>query len=88
MKYAKEIRVRLKERVGEFAEEDPRDYPNLWIRIVDRRRPSGFIYLVGSGVGKIEHSRKLDTFNGGTQLGLLVETICREWRKAKKLKRS
>jgi hypothetical protein len=86
MKYAEEIRARLKETVNKFAERDPRSYPDLWLHIVDRRRPSGRIYLVGTGVGKIEHSKKLETFNGGSQLGLLVETICREWKKAKKRK--
>ena len=83
MKYASEIRAHLKDAINQFASEDPRRYPDLWIHIVDRRRPSGHIYLVETGIGKIKHSKKLETFNGGSQLGLLVETICREWRKAK-----
>ncbi len=83
MKFAREIRSNIKGKVLDFAREDPREYPNIWIQIIDRKRPSGHVYLMG-GVGTSRLSEKLDTFNGPAQLGLLVEILCHEWRKFKK----
>ena len=72
----KEIRDRIKEKMQDFAKKDPRKFPQLYIKILSRRRPSGIVYLVRGQ----DYSDEIDSFNSIAQLGIIVETICKEYR--------
>jgi hypothetical protein len=71
--FRKEIRT----KVSAFAKKDPRVFPDIQIHIFDNERPSGEIYLLRKG----KRSSRIDTFNTSGQLGMIIETVCKEWRK-------
>jgi hypothetical protein len=71
-----EIRDRIKARMKDFEKRDPRKFPQLYIKILSRRRPSGIVYLVRGQ----DFSDEIDSFNSIAQLGMIVETICKEYR--------
>ncbi len=71
------FRKYIKNKIAPFAKQDPRVFPDLQIHILDNERPSGEVYLVRKG----KRSARIDTFNTSGQLGMIIETVCREWRK-------
>ena len=76
----KEIRDTIRERMRSFIKKDPRRFPDIYIHILGRRPPQqGHVYLARKG----KQSNRIDTFNSITELGLIVETICQEYRMAK-----
>jgi hypothetical protein len=71
------FRKRINTRVASFAKKDPRVFPDIQIHILDNERPSGEVFLVRKG----KRSPPIDNFNTSAQLGMIIETVCREWRK-------
>lgn len=72
----KEVKDHIRERMASFARKDPRKFPDLLVSIVSRTRPSGHVFLVRGE----RRSKRIDTFNSIAELGLIIETICKEYR--------
>lgn len=71
-----QIRNRIRKRMRTFTKRDPRKFPQLYIKFLSRTRPSGIVYLIrGQDV-----SDEIDSFNSIPQLGMIIETICKEYR--------
>ncbi len=71
------FRTHIKNKVTAFAKKDPRVFPDIQIHIFDNERPSGEVFLLRKG----KRSDRIDTFNTSGQLGMIIETVCKEWRK-------
>jgi hypothetical protein len=71
------FRKHIKDQITEYAKKDRRTFPDIQIHIFSNRRPAGEVYLVRKG----KRSSVIDNFNTSAQLGMIIETICREWRK-------
>ena len=72
------FRKQIRRKITTFASRDERTFPDVLIHIMNNKRPSGEIYLYRKG----KRSNRIDVFNTSGQLGIIIETILREWRKA------
>ncbi len=71
------FRKHIRKRIWDFAKKDPRTFPDILIHVMNNKRPAGEVYLFRRG----KRSDRIDTFNTSGQLGIIIETVCREWRK-------
>ena len=72
----KEVRDRIKKNMTSFAQKDQRKFPDLAIHILSRTRPSGLVYLIRGD----EWSKQIESFNSFAELGMIIETVCKEYR--------
>jgi hypothetical protein len=71
------FRKQIRGRISAFASKDERTFPDILIHVMSNKRPSGEVYLYRKG----KRSNRIDVFNTSGQLGMIIETILREWRK-------
>ena len=72
----REVRDRIKKNMQSFVRKDPRKFPDLAIHILSRTRPSGLVYLIRGD----DWSKQIESFNSIAELGVIIETVCREYR--------